>query len=128
MRQVHPKEVDQALVGEGHLATWCLTRDEGRDHIHKQRELPLAVVQGLLRGYHVVDVDAHAVPLDDLARIVAQRLRSALDPTMRAGGSALAISRLKGCARLNGTCERLIHCVPVIRMDERQGSRAIRRE
>ena len=74
--------------------------DVDRDHVDELREFPLPVAQSLLRGHEVVDVDVHAVPLDDVARVVAQRLCAALDPPMGAVGSALTISPRERCARL----------------------------
>src|SRR5690606_9433933 len=76
----------------------------------------------------VVDVDAHAVPLDDTARVVAQRLCAALDPPVGTVGSALTISPDEGRARLEGACQRPVHRAPVIGMNDGQGSRAVGRD
>jgi hypothetical protein len=99
-----------------------------RDHVDELREFPLAVAQRLLSPHQFVDVDAHAIPLDNGAGVVTQRLRAALDPAMGAGRSALPISPDERRARFERVCERLIDRLAVIRMNHRQGSRPIWRD
>src|SRR5258708_39255160 len=84
VRSVQAKKIDRALVEVVRLAIWPQSPEEARNHVHELRQLPVPVAQCLLRGHEVVNVDRHATPQGDVARVVTQWLSAALDPPMKA--------------------------------------------
>ena len=125
--RVHAEKIRQALVDQGCLALRGQAPEVARNHVHEQRKLAFPVAQRLLRGHQVVDVDADAVPLEDTAAVVAHRFRAGLGPTIAAVGPALRIAHdIRDAGR---ECARqcLRRCVPVVRMDDAERWRSVRR-
>src|SRR3954451_20139949 len=86
---VEAEKIDQALVEECWLALRRQPPEVARNHVDELGELLLPVVQRSLGGHQVMDVDAHTVPLEDMAILVAQRLRAGLGPAIAPVGPPL---------------------------------------
>src|ERR1700733_512936 len=85
--QCHAGKIYHALVQIGRLSVRCRTPNESRNGVDEPTELSFAAAQDLFRLSAVIDIDIYAVPMNDTAVAVAQRLCACIDPTVRTVGT-----------------------------------------
>src|SRR6185437_2195316 len=91
--QVDPDRVRQPLVYVGGLAVWRDAPDHRGHSVDEAPEFLFAELECLLRPDLIVDVVADSVPLQDVPRMVAQRLCPARHPTIRAVYAAQPVAQ-----------------------------------
>src|SRR5579872_1275067 len=99
VRHIQAEKIHHALVEEGWLALGRQSPDVARNHVDQLRELALAVAQGGLDLFLLLDVDRDAQPFGDAPLAVAGRSHRGSKPAVRAIGqpqAVLVVARLAG--------------------------------